>query len=381
MIFKSLNLNYISEKLAHPNISDNTMKIFLISNLYPSKSDQDYGIFVKNIEHELENLGAEIVNKAVISGRAGSSFDKIKKYKNFYSQIISAYRKNDYDLIYLHFLSHSSPGLLIARALFGKRKKLVVNVHGSDVLKFNKGVLKWCNNKLLKETDLLVVPSSYFRQIINDVFPDFPSQKIYVSPSGGIDISVFKQENYRKTEVFHLGFVSRIEDDKGWKTFLNALLQLQNSGIKFKVSIAGRGSKVGEMKTFIKENDLTDHVDYLDILSHQELNALYNDLDLFIFPTQSSESLGLVGLEAMACGVPVIGSEIAGLKTFIEDGLNGYFTSPGNEPDLVERIKEFYGLSEQEKIRMSEAAIRTAQKYDRKKVAAELYRKFQQLLA
>jgi glycosyltransferase involved in cell wall biosynthesis len=356
------------------------MKIFLISNLYPSESDRDYGIFVRNIEYELEKLGAKIVHKAVISGRSKSKEDKVKKYKTFYSQIIAAYRKDDFDLIYLHFLSHSSPGLLMARALFGKKRKFVINVHGSDVLKFNKGILKWCNHKLLRETDLLVVPSHYFKQIIIDAFPQFSPQKIFVSPSGGIDFSIFKRENYNKAEVLHLGFVSRIEDDKGWKTFLDALLQLKEIGMPFKASIAGRGSKVAEMKVFIEENNLKEHVRYLDILSHQELNVLYNDLDLFIFPTKSSESLGLVGLEAMACGVPVIGSEIAGLKTFIEDGKNGYFISPGNETELVEKIKKFNGLSAQEQNLISEAAIQTAKKYDRKKVAADLYRKFQQLL-
>ncbi len=357
------------------------MKIFLISNLYPSQIDQDYGIFVKNIENELKNLGAEISHKAVISGRAKSGWDKIKKYKKFYSEIISAYRKNDFDLIYVHFISHSSPGLLIAKTLFGKKRKFVINVHGSDVLVHNKNILKWCNNKLLKETDLLVVPSTYFKQIINDVFPSFPDPKIYVSPSGGIDFSVFNYKNVSKNEILHLGFVSRIEDDKGWNTFLNALAKLKNKNIPFKASIAGMGSKVGEMKNLMRKYNLEKQVDYLNILSHQKLNILYNDLDLFIFPTnRASESLGLVGLEAMACGVPVIGSEIAGLKTFIEDKKNGFFFTPGNENELADNILKFYNLTKDEKIQMKDAAIQTAKKYDRKRVAAELYHKFEQLL-
>lgn len=357
------------------------MKIFLISNLYPSKSDLDYGIFVRNIELELESLGADIVHKSVISGRAISLVDKIKKYKNFYSQIISSYRKNNFDLVYLHFLSHSSPGLLIARTLFGKNRRFVINVHGSDVLKYNKGVLKWCNNKLLKETDLLVVPSSYFKKIINETFPYFPTNKIYISPSGGIDLSVFNHQVSKKNSFIHLGFISRIEDDKGWKTFMKAIIQLKKRKISFKASIAGRGSKIEELKAFIDKNNLSEQVKYLDILSHKELNVLYNELDLFVFPTKSSESLGLVGLEAMACGVPVIGSQIAGLKTFIEDRKNGFFFPPGNEIELTERILEFYSLSDQEKNDMSEAAIKTAQNYDRKYVAAQLYQKFEQLLS
>lgn len=52
-------------------------------------------------------------------------------------------------------------------------------------------------------------------------------------------------------------------------------------------------------------------------------------MDLFVFPTQLEESLGLVGLEAMACGVPVIGSCIGGLTDYIEEGTNGFFSSRG----------------------------------------------------
>lgn len=357
------------------------MKLFLISNLYPSQEDLDYGIFVKNIEDELVKNGAEITQKAVISGRAKSASDKLRKYRKFYSQIIAAYKKDDFDLVYLHFLSHSSPGLLLAKFLFGKKKKFIVNVHGSDVLKFNKNLLKWCNHRLLDETDLLVVPSPYFKEVIQTVFPDFPIDKIYISPSGGIDVSLFSYQKKAGDKYLHLGFVSRIEDDKGWLTFLGAVKELKNRNVPIKASVAGMGSKVEDMINQIKIYELEKDVDYLKILSHGELSMLYRNLDLFIFPTRASESLGLVGVEAMACGVPVIGTEIGGLKTFIEDGKNGFFTSIGDEIELVDKIQLYYNLSEIEKNKIKEAAVKTAQKYDRIKVGKELYSKFYQVIA
>lgn len=356
------------------------MKIFLISNLYPSKVDRDYGIFVKNIEDELVELGIEVSQKAVISGRSKSFWSKINTYRKFYTEILRAYRKNNFDLIYIHFLSHSSPGLMTARFLMGKKKKFVVNVHGSDILKYNKGILKWFNNKLIRETERIIVPSRYFREIIEETFPDFPTSKIYISPSGGVDFSVFNFRNRNKNELFHLGFVSRIEEEKGWRTFLNALFVLNEKNIPFNASIAGTGSQVEEMKSIIRKYKLNNQVKYLDVLSHQQLSNLYNELDLFVFPSELNESLGLVGLEAMACGVPVIGSNIAGIKTFIEHNQNGYFFSPGNEIELVDKIITYYELSEQEKHMMKDRAIKTARKYDRKKVIKELYKEFQKLL-
>jgi len=349
--------------------------------MYPSEDDPDYGIFVRNIEKALEKNGATITEKAVISGRPKSSTDKLYKYKKFYTDIFSAYRKGDFDLVYLHFISHSSPGLLMTKTMFGKKKKIVINVHGSDILVHNKGVLKTCNEKLLKQTDLLIVPSDFLKGIIGEVFPDFPENDIYISPSGGIDSDIFYlQKKIKSEKTFHIGFVSRIETEKGWRTFLQALKLLASNNFKFKASITGTGSEVRDLKRTIIEYNLKEQVNYFGVLSQKELSIFYNKLDLFIFPTEAEESLGLVGLEAMACGTPVIGSKIAGLETFIKDKENGLFFTSGDEKELAEKIRYYFNLSNNEKSVMQQQALRTAHAYDEKQVAKKLFQKLKQLL-
>lgn len=66
-------------------------------------------------------------------------------------------------------------------------------------------------------------------------------------------------------------------------------------------------------------------IKYIGPIPYHSLPEIYCTLDLFIFPTCLEESLGLVGLEAMACEVPVIGSYIGGLKDYIKDKENGFF--------------------------------------------------------
>lgn len=357
------------------------MKIFLISNMYPSKEDPDYGIFVFNIEKALEKNGATITEKAVISGRPKSISDKLNKYRKFYADIFSAYRRGNFDMVYLHFISHSSPGLLLAKVLFGKKKKIVINVHGSDILVHNNGILKACNEILLKQTDLLVVPSDFFKKIIEKVFPNFPKSNLYISPSGGIDSDIFYlQKNKTAQNSFHLGYVSRIEEEKGWRTFLQALKILKSNEFKFQASIVGLGSEVNDLMEKITHYDLLEQVTYCGVLSQEELSNFYNELDLFIFPTKAEESLGLVGLEAMACGTPIIGSKIAGLKTFIKDKQNGLFFTSGDEIELVEKIRYYFHLPESEKLKMQQQALKTSEEYQEDRVAKELFKKFEQLL-
>lgn len=349
--------------------------------MYPSSDDPDYGVFVYNIEKALEKNETVITERAVISGRAKSRLDKLNKYLRFYTDILRSYRKGDFDIVYLHFISHSAPGLLLAKILFGKKKKFVVNVHGSDIVIHHRGILKYCNDKLLKQTDLLVVPSSYFRKTIKKVFPHFPENKIYISPSGGIDSDRFHHQPQRENkEPLHLGFVSRIENEKGWQTFIEALHLLELDSIKFKASLAGTGSKTQDLKNLITAYKLESKVNYLGVLPQNKLNDLYNKIDLFIFPTLSKESLGLVGLEAMTCATPVIGSKLAGLQTFIKDNENGFFFTPGNEKELAKKIEFYYNLPENIKNNMQQQAQKTALTYDKQRVIKRLVQRFTQLL-
>src|SRR5690606_644558 len=114
-----------------------------------------------------------------------------------------------------------------------------------------------------------------------------------------------------------LGFVSRFIEEKGWKTFLDALVLLKEAHIPFKAIMAGKGPDEEEIKSHIQQKELTEVVDFRGFVAQERLVDLYNQLDLYIFPTyRESESLGLTGVEAMACGTPVVACNIAGPSTY-----------------------------------------------------------------
>jgi glycosyltransferase involved in cell wall biosynthesis len=92
-----------------------------------------------------------------------------------------------------------------------------------------------------------------------------------------------------------------------------------------------------------------------------------------VFPTvRKGESLGLVGLEAMACGAPVIGSQIGGLKDYIIDGKNGLFFEPKNVDELASQLQAFINLPEDVKQQMSQQALQTANRYTVDVIAEQL---------
>ena len=98
-----------------------------------------------------------------------------------------------------------------------------------------------------------------------------------------------------------------------------------------------------------------------------------------IFPTMLYESLGLVGLEAMACGCPVIGSNIGCLPEYIKDETTGFLFEPGNSHELANKIVDYYNLSDNQKDIMRMQAIKMAGKYDSDEISQRLVNKFKDI--
>ena len=355
------------------------MKIFLISNMYPSKKDPLFGVFVKNFKNLLENQGVSFVCKSLIKGKRKGAFEKISTYLVYYLSVIKNYVFKKYDLIYVHYLSHNSP-ILFLILFFGKKKALVINVHGSDILDSQGKFINRINKSVLKKTDLIITPSQYFKDLMLEYYSFLKEEQLFVSPSGGIDTSKFYPKDTIDSKTPTLGLISRIDEGKGWDDFIKALNILNQNSFNFKVKIAGDGDQVEEMKEMILNYNLSNRIEFLGLINQNELIHLYNEIDVLVFPTKrEAESLGLVGLEAMSCKTPVIGSNIAGLKTYIKEGFNGFLFEPSNVEELRKTILKFYKLSNQEKALLSLNAYNTSLKYEAKYIAMVLKNKLSEL--
>jgi glycosyltransferase involved in cell wall biosynthesis len=280
----------------------------------------------------------------------------------------------DYDAIYVHYITHPAIPILILR-LF-RQKKLILNVHGSDVFHLNRFVsfLNKFATKLMRESDLIVTPSQYFKNIIIDMY-DLPEQKIYVSPSGGVDFDVFSQSDKRINNKFSIGYISRIDIDKGWDTFLEAVAILKEKQMieNMEFIVVGDGGQQDLFTDYIAKLKLDESINYYGLLPQKQLPNILNTLDLFVFPTKrKAESLGLVAIEAMACGVPVIGSNYAGVKDYIENGKNGFLFGKGDSEDLAEKIIEYRNLPEGSRNKFKRNALNTALKFEKNIVMRNL---------
>jgi L-malate glycosyltransferase len=350
------------------------MKIHLIANMYPSEDAPSYGVFVQNTEKILESAQIE-VDRTVLTKKTGSKLSKAIGYGMYFARILFKGMSRKYDYTYVHYAAHNSMPLLLLKKL-NKNVKIVTNVHGSDVVPEVPSQEKWQPyvKQLLEQSHKVITPSAYYKELVKDKYKI--TTPIEIFPSGGVNKDLFHKKG-NKEELFdtygldqnyrYVGFVSRIDVGKGWDVLLDAIARLKQEealpGVKF--IIVGDGKQREQFEQKVKELGIEQEITRFSLLPQPSLADIYNCSDAFAFPTvRKGESLGLVGLEAMACGAPVIGSAMGGLLDYVEDGKNGLLFTPGESSELASRIKHYFSLGETERAQMKQEAVRKASEYE-----------------
>jgi glycosyltransferase involved in cell wall biosynthesis len=354
------------------------MNVFLISNMYPDSSSPGFGVFVKNVVDGLEKNGIHVKYSSLIKGQSKSKLGKVIKYIRFYASICLNFFRT-YDLIYIHFPNHALP--LLLPLLFIKKRIVVANLHGEDLL--YKGLignfLGRLNDSFLTQVDKIIVPSNYFKnEVLNRHLSS--EDKIFISPSGGIDNNIFFPQNkqYIK-DRFCIGYVGRIEEGKGVREFVETLYEI-NKRFFCEAIIIGYGPFESELLEMLVKYSLTDKVKIIKGLDQNRLCDYYSTFDLFLFLSKrKTESLGLVGIESMACGTPVIGTSIGGIPSYLVDGYNGFLVPNDDSHAVVEAVIKYHSISGQERSIMKNNAIETSKKYFRDEVCEDLSKVFYKL--
>lgn len=347
------------------------MKILVISNMYPNIKNPSYGVFVQRFCNQLES--ENIMYDKVVMFKEVNKIKKIYAYIIFYLKVFFKCLSFDYDYIYIHYASFSSLPVLIANKI--KKTPIITNVHGSDVVpeKSIQVKMQCITQKILYGSEKIVVPSQYFESLIKEKY-NIHSSKIIIYPSSGINSNIFFRYNHElikkikdrhgiAEDDFVIGFVGRLVKNKGWETFINGVeLYYKNyKDTRLKVVVVGSGPDDDLFAFRMQNSPLKSNLIKFDLLNEKDLADIYNCLDILVFPSErEGESLGLVALEALGCGVPVISTNYAAPKYFIIDEYNGYKFELGNHQQLSEIINKYRKLDFKAKNELSNNCITVA---------------------
>src|SRR5262249_43414760 len=134
----------------------------------------------------------------------------------------------------------------------------------------------------------------------------------------GLEIDNYRYREPRKT-VKYLLCVARLSSEKGHGFLIHALKLLRDKGYDLELRLAGSGQKKDALKRLVDELELGDHVQFLGYLNEDKIIGALQSSDLFVLPS-FIEGLPVSAMEAMAVGLPVIATNIAGTSELVEDG-------------------------------------------------------------
>jgi glycosyltransferase involved in cell wall biosynthesis len=157
---------------------------------------------------------------------------------------------------------------------------------------------------------------------------------------GAVDNALFRPPDSLSKESNVITYVGRMVTEKGLWTLLNAHARLTHAA---ELRLVGEGPLLDAIKCSLPRTPRKGSVSILGFVTHDHLPEILIGSALLALPSMWQEPLGLVALEAMACGVPVVASDVGGIPEMIEHGVDGYLVPPGDAAALARTIDAVLG--------------------------------------
>lgn len=385
------------------------MNICIISTSYPPEDAGGIGTYTYNLAKGLTELGHNI---HVITKTAGDEKEELLEGVNVYrfgskyipaleayfpglawsrfvsGKIAELDKKHRVDIV--EFPNWEGPGFWYLRKR--SRKPAVTRLHTPyfESLMINKNnenlsiadrFTCWIEKAAALESDRLTSSTAFHRDCMSRAY-HINSGDIELLPLG-IELKDNNNFSVNKREPVKVLFVSRIEKRKGALTLLEAIPKVIDriSGVEFILIGKDRPHAPGDIyfKDYFmdKFSAYKEKARFLGHVSNKELNDFYQNCDILAVPSVY-ESFGLIYLEAMNYGKPVIGCKVGGVPEVVKDGETGILINPNNADELSEaliRLIKDPGLRES----MGKSAARlAADKFSHKRMAKNtetLYRR------
>lgn len=175
---------------------------------------------------------------------------------------------------------------------------------------------------------------------LNYVTRYFPGE-YHIIPNG-IDIEHFTPEGPRRQELangkLNVLFVGRLEKRKGLGHLINACALVKKEFPNFRLIVVGPGTRLRPGYEEQAQELKLDNIVFTDFVSDAELPEYYRSADVFCAPATGGESFGIVLLEAMACGKPVVASSIEGYASVLTHDAEGLQVPPADEEALAQAL-------------------------------------------
>lgn len=306
--------------------------------------------------------GTIYVTRTVLNVPYSGSIARISLSPRLYRRVKKLLAQERYDVIHLH--EPVAPALPYV-VLRHSKSLNIGTFHG-----YRTSHRAFALTKPILEN--LVLEKLHGRIVVSEVVTEYISRYFdgeYEVIPNGVDLEHFGDPaaqplpEYRDG-AFNILFLGRLEKRKGFKTLIRAFPYIKAVLPNARLIVAGGFTRddTWAFRRYIRRHRLTD-VEFVGYVGREELPRYYRTADLFCSPALGFESFGLVLLEAMAAGTPVVASDIPGYRTVLQEGVQGLRVPPEDERSLARAV---VALAEdpERRSRMGRAGRRRAAEFD-----------------
>ncbi len=241
-------------------------------------------------------------------------------------------------------------------------------------------VINWLR-EFMRKCQHIIIPSESMRSVLVNNYGLV--DKFTVIPTG-IDITPYKKAN---GEEIRAGWnwgddkviisAGRLAEEKNWETLLEAFAIAQKAQPDIRLVLLGDGPQADALRSLAGELDVAERVTFVGKVAFDKVPSYLNAADLFAFASVT-ETQGLVTLEAMAAGLPVVAVDADGTRDILAQGKQGLLTqNDANDlaNGIIKAVDDPALLS-----KFKSAALRTARAYDNKRLARKMLKVYEQAI-
>lgn len=312
-----------------------------ITIVVPSNWEDEYGN-VRKVERWKDFKGKLV---SIPVWKSGSV--PLHSYRSFFLKFL---RDLSPDFIYLHQEPYALVTLQVYLANYLTIRKPIGFFTWQNILKRYPIPFRQMEQWVLKHTDVMF-PGSYSAEMVMRQ-KGFDKQSVLM-PSG-IDPAIYapRSQNLKQelgvTDEILIGYVGRIVEQKGLKTLLLALKEIEH--LRWRFVAIGSGEFEPEFDEIAQQLNLTDRIQRLGFVPFTETPNYLSALDIVVLPSETrsswKEQFGRVIIEAMACGTPVIGSDSGEIPHLIRATQGGIVFPEGNAIALAQALQQLISNKE-----------------------------------
>jgi glycosyltransferase involved in cell wall biosynthesis len=247
----------------------------------------------------------------------------------------------DIDHMHVHHLTQASDVAMLAIELEGERAggrrwTWSFSMHGPDEF------FELSDVRLLEKAgsaSAVSCISDFARSQVMALLDEDEWSKLWVIHNG-VDPNHFAPAPARDDGAGPLNvlYIGRMVPVKGQALLVDAIEELRRSGLNVEATLLGDGARRERLQRTVRERHLEDVVKLPGAVGQDEIRMYYAQADIFVLPSFAEGVPGVL-MEAMAMGLPVVTTRIAGIPELVEDGYNGLVVAPGRVDVLVDAVQ------------------------------------------